>query len=82
MGPNSPFEPHRIGSGRTGVDRAIKPCPSHFYMIRFPPSPRDHREKRGLSRVGGTAPLWHRYVQYGSLVTLAVALTLTLTLLA
>jgi len=26
MGPNSPFEPHRIGSHQTGADRAIKPC--------------------------------------------------------
>ena len=76
MGPNNPFEPHRIGSRQTGVDRAIKPYPCQFYMIRFPPSPMDHYEKRGLSRVSGTAPLWHRYVQYGSLETLAVALAL------
>ena len=30
MAPNSPFEPHRIGSHQAGVDRAIKPCPCQF----------------------------------------------------
>lgn len=77
MAPNNPFEPHRIGSGRTGVNRAIKPCPSHFYMIRFPLSPTDHREKRGCPALA-EQPLWLRYVRYSSLETLAVALTLAL----
>lgn len=37
----------------------------------------DHYEKRGCPALAGQ-PLWHRYVQYGSLETLAVALALAL----
>lgn len=36
------------------------------------------RKEGGLSRVGGTAPLWHWYVRNGSLEPLTVALTLAL----
>ena len=46
-------------------------------MIRFPPSPRDHREKRGCPALA-EQPLWLRHVRNGSLETLTVALTLTL----
>ena len=46
-------------------------------MIRFH-VPNGSIRKEGLSRVGGTAPLWLRYVWSGSLVTLTVALALVL----
>ena len=46
-------------------------------MIRFPPSPRDHREKRGCPALA-EQPLWLRHVRNGALETLTVALTLTL----